>query len=244
MEDMAVRLQDVAATLDDLRTVLEAEESIEQVLDRLVETARRTIPAAVAVSITVVANDGNSAWTATATDAVVVAIDTVQYAAGQGPCLDAARTRRPVRVGVEDIRDKWPAFAKAATKAGMHSYLSAPLMLGDEPVLGALNVYGRATDAFYPVDEALMGLFTAAASATIVNARRYTRARDLAENMKAALDSRAEIDQAKGVLMAMHSISSEEAFRLLARQSQDTNTKLRDVARSLLDTVTRPQQPA
>jgi hypothetical protein len=84
MEDMAVRLQDVAATLDDLRTVLEAEEGIDQVLDRLVETARRTIPAAVAVSITVVANDGNSAWTATATDAVVVAIDTVQYAAGQG----------------------------------------------------------------------------------------------------------------------------------------------------------------
>jgi transposase InsO family protein len=98
---------------------------------------------------------------------------------------------------VEDIRDKWPTFAKAATKARMHSYLSAPLMLGDEPVLGALNVYGRATDAFYPVDEALMGLFTAAASATIVNARRYTRARDLAENIKAALDSRAEIDQAR-----------------------------------------------
>jgi GAF domain-containing protein len=227
MEDMAVRLQDVAATLDDLRTLLDGEEGIDQVLDRLVETARRAIPAAVAVSVTVVADEGNSAWTATATDAAVV-----------------ARTRRPVRVGVEDVRDKWPVFAKAATKAGMHSYLSAPLMLGDEPVLGALNIYGRAPDAFCPVDEALMGLFTAAASATIVNARRYTRARDLAENMKTALDSRAEIDQAKGVLMAMHSISAKEAFQLLARESQDTNTKLRDVARSLLDTVTCPQQSA
>jgi GAF domain-containing protein len=196
------------------------------------------------VSVTVVTDEGNSAWTATATDAAVVAIDNDQYAAGQGPCLEAARTRRPVRVGVEDIRDRWPVFAKAATKAGMHSYLSAPLMLGDEPVLGALNIYGRAPDAFYPVDEALMGLFTAAASATIVNARRYTRARDLAENMRTALDSRAEIDQAKGVLMAMHSISAKEAFQLLARESQDTNTKLRDVARSLLDTVTCPQQSA
>jgi AmiR/NasT family two-component response regulator len=44
--------------------------------------------------------------------------------------------------------------------------------------------------------------------------------------------------------MAMHSISAKEAFQLLARESQDTNTKLRDVARSLLDTVTCPQQPA
>jgi GAF domain-containing protein len=148
-----------------------------------------------------------------------------------------------VRVGVDDIRDRWPAFADAADSAGMRSYLSAPLVLGDEPVPGALNMYSRAADAFDPIDEVVLSLFTAAASAAIVNARRYLRARDLAFNMKAAMDSRAEIEQAKGVLMAQQAITADEAFQQLVRRSQDTNTKLREIARSLLDSLHHPAQP-
>jgi GAF domain-containing protein len=241
MDDMTVRLQDVAATLEDLQSLLGGEEDLARVLDRLAETATRTIPAAAEVSVTVLTDDGNSAWTATATDETIVAIDMDQYAAGQGPCLEAARTRRAVRVSVEEISERWPAFARAAADAGMRSYLSAPLILGDEPVLGALNVYGRTSGAFDPVDEALMNLFTAASSAAIVNARRYTRAREFAGHMQAALSSRAEIEQAKGVLMAQHAISAEEAFKKLSQRSQHTNTKLRDVARSVLQDATTPR---
>jgi GAF domain-containing protein len=244
MNDMTARLQDAAATLEDLQALFDDEEHLDEVLDRLAETAVRTIPAAGAVSVTVLVDDGRTAWTPTATDEVVVAIDEVQYEAGQGPCLEAARTRRPVRIGVADTRDRWPAFARAADSAGVRAYLSAPLLLGDEPVLGALNVYGRAADAFDPVDEALIGLFTAAASVAIVNARRYVRARELADHMNAALASRAEIEQAKGVLMAQHAITAEDAFQTLARQSQNTNTKLRDVARSVLASVQSPAPSA
>jgi GAF domain-containing protein len=235
MNDMTARLQDAAATLEELQALLDEEERLDRVLVRLAETATRTIPAAVAVSVTVLVDDRRNAWTATATDDVVVEIDKVQYAAGHGPCLEAARTRRPVRVGVEEIRDRWPVFAEAADDAGLRSYLSVPLLLGDEPVLGALNIYGRAADAFEPVDEALISLFTAAASAAIVNAQRYTRARKLADELTTALTSRAEIEQAKGVLMARHTVSAGDAFQMLAHESQNTNTKLRDVARSLLD---------
>jgi GAF domain-containing protein len=237
MDDMTVRLQDVAATLDELQTLLHGEETLELVLERLAETAKRTIPAAAAVSVTVMADYPTGPWTATATDAMVIAIDHEQYVTGQGPCLEAARTRLPLRVSVEDARHLWPAFAKVAAKAGIRSYLSAPLMLGDEPVLGALNVYGRAPDAFDPVDEALLSLFTAASSSAIVSSRSYARARDFAEQMKNALTSRAEIEQAKGVLMARHLISADEAFAMLAQESQDNNVKLRDVARSLLETA-------
>lgn len=240
MNDVEVRLQDAARMLNDLRVLLEHEEELERVLDRLTETALKTIPAATAVSVTVLANDGRTAWTSTATDPSVVAIDNVQYTTGHGPCLEAARTRRPVRVGVGDIRDRWPAFAEAAGNAGIRSYLSAPLLLDDEPVQGALNLYGWTDDAFDSIDEALLGLFTAAASAAIVSACRYRRARDLAFHMRAAMDSRAEIEQAKGMLMAQHTISADEAFQRLVRRSQDTNTKLRDVARSLLSSLRHP----
>jgi GAF domain-containing protein len=239
MDEVTVRLQDAAATLDDLRVLLDGEEELDRVLKRLTETAVRTVPAGAAVSVTVLADEGRAPWTSTATDASVRAIDEVQRATGHGPCVEAARTRRPVRVGVEEIRSRWPDFATAADAAGMRSYLSAPLLLGDEPVLGALNMYSRSPDAFDPMDEALLHLFTAAASAAIVNARRYRRARDLAFHMKAAMDSRAEIEQAKGVLMAQHAITADEAFQRLVSRSQDTNTKLRDVALSLLASLRR-----
>jgi GAF domain-containing protein len=239
MNDVTVRLQDAATTLEDLRTLLSEEERLERVLERLTETAMRTTATTAAVSVTVLADAEQTAWTCTATDETAVALDQVQYATGQGPCLEAARTQRPVRAGLDDIRDRWPAFADAAEGAGLRSYLSAPLILDDEPVLGSLNLYGRTPDAFDPVDEALVRLFTAAASAAAVNALRYARARDLASHMRTAMESRATIEQTKGVLMARHAITADEAFQRLARESQDTNTKVRDVARSLLDSLHR-----
>ena len=44
--------------------------------------------------------------------------------------------------------------------------------------------------------------------------------------------------QAKGVLMARHAITADRAFEVLVLRSQHTNTKLRDVARDLLKSVT------
>ncbi|MCW2865592.1 MAG: hypothetical protein JWP48_7300, partial [Actinoallomurus sp.] len=71
MNDMAARRQDAAATLEELRALLDEEERLDRVLVRLAETATRTIQAAVAVSVTVLVDDRRNAWTATATDDVL-----------------------------------------------------------------------------------------------------------------------------------------------------------------------------
>jgi AmiR/NasT family two-component response regulator len=57
--------------------------------------------------------------------------------------------------------------------------------------------------------------------------------------LETALVSRAVIDQAKGVLMAVHTCSADEAFKMLVQRSQHENIKLRDVARNLLDSVSQ-----
>lgn len=49
--------------------------------------------------------------------------------------------------------------------------------------------------------------------------------------------SRARIEQAKGVLMAVYGISSERAFDILAWRSQETNIKLRDVAARFMTAI-------
>jgi len=55
-----------------------------------------------------------------------------------------------------------------------------------------------------------------------------------------ALTSRAVIDQAKGILMAAHGISADEAFTRLADRSQSENRKLRDLAAEFVAKATCP----
>jgi len=235
------QLDEASEALEELAGVLADEQSLDEVLLQLAESASRVIPDAENVSVTVVGSRGAS--TAAATDEKVVAIDTDQYAADRGPCLEAARSQRPVRATVEGGRAEWPEFAASAQRAGVRSYLSAPLVVEDS-VLGALNLYSSAESAFDPFDESLLRLFTTAASTAIAGFRRYERSRALIAHLERALGSRAEIDQAKGVLMAAHGIDADEAFQRLVEESQVHNTKLRAVARNLLDSVRRPPGPA
>ena len=64
----------------------------------------------------------------------------------------------------------------------------------------------------------------------MANAQAYFAAFELSRDMAKAMESRAEIEQAKGVLMSIHRIDADAAFDLLRQQSQTTNRKLRDVA--------------
>ena len=48
---------------------------------------------------------------------------------------------------------------------------------------------------------------------------------------------RATINQAIGMLMLAHGLSADEAFEVLARRSQETNVKLRDLAAQFVKDV-------
>ncbi|MFJ3507975.1 ANTAR domain-containing protein [Streptomyces luteogriseus] len=54
--------------------------------------------------------------------------------------------------------------------------------------------------------------------------------REEVEQLRQAIASRPVIDQARGILMATHGCTSDEAWHILRETSQLSNTKLRDVA--------------
>lgn len=58
--------------------------------------------------------------------------------------------------------------------------------------------------------------------------------------LHSALDSRDLIGQAKGILMERYRLTPDDAFALLARASQETNVKLREVAAELTRTGALP----
>jgi GAF domain-containing protein len=225
--DAPERVDEVTRALSDLSRLLDAEEELVRVLQRGVDQATWAIPSADLVSVTVVRDD--RAETIAANDERVRTIDAQQYAIGEGPYLEASRSGETVRANVERATALWPRFARAAGAAGVASFLSSPLIIADK-FAGSLNLYSAQPHGFGDLDEALLRLYTTAAAAAIANARRYAEARVLAENLARALRSRAVIDQAIGVLVAVQGVSPEQAFSDMSRQSQNSNIKLRDVA--------------
>jgi GAF domain-containing protein len=161
--------------------------------------------------------------------------DESQYGHGYGPCLHAASTGEVTRVLDARAESRWPDYIRAAVQRGAMSSLSVPLPLTDG-IRGALNIYAREPDAFGDDSVALAGRIAPYAGVAAANMYEYEDARDMAEHLHSALQSRATIDQAKGMLMERFKVSPDMAFQVLARVSMTTNTKVRDVAERLVTT--------
>jgi GAF domain-containing protein len=229
------RLATTAEAIEGLRDLFAAEEPLDVVAGRVAETAVAAIPDADVVSITVLS------WpdvrTAACTDEQALELDDQQYASGQGPCLEAALTRTPLRA-VIDEEHRWPEFIEAARQAGIRASLSVPLVIagvdGEQELAGSLNVYSYTATAFDPFDAELMRLYSVAAGQAISNASRWQKARETVTQLETALHSRSDIDMAKGALIAIHGCDPPGAFARLKDESQRRNTKLREVAREML----------
>ena len=233
------KVDEVTGALERLAEVLNREEDLSVLLQRVCQQATHAVAQADMASVTLI-GDGQPA-TVAATDERAVAIDQAQYAAGEGPCLTAATSGGIVRVTVPDIHDEWPDFVAAAGRAAVASYLSAPLFI-DHEYQGSLNLYGEKPHGFHESDAALLELYTTAAEAALRTVRRYLQAREHAEQLRTALTSRAVIDQAKGIIMAVRRVSADEAFAVLVGQSQRQNVKLRDLAKQMVDGILRGRQ--
>jgi GAF domain-containing protein len=157
-----------------------------------------------------------------------------------GRVAELARQTLPGTVGtsvtvVESDRAFTAAFAGqlALDLDGTQCYLSVALPL-QESVLGALNIYATQPAIFDRNAIEMARTFAGYAAVAIANARLYQRTATLAEHMRRAMESRAVIEQAKGILIAQQHCTPEQAFDLLVRLSQSTHRKLRDCAADLV----------
>jgi AmiR/NasT family two-component response regulator len=109
---------------------------------------------------------------------------------------------------------------------------------------GAINMYARQPAAFDDEAVELATTFANYAAVAMANAHLYETTAALATQMAQAMESRAVIEQAKGMLMAQRNISADDAFAMMVRASQMSNRKLRDIAQALEDSSqSHPQKP-
>ncbi|MEW2499851.1 ANTAR domain-containing response regulator [Amycolatopsis sp. CA-161197] len=234
-ERLSARLDEVTVAMESLTAMLDHQElDLGQMLQAVCEHVVGVVAGADMASITLV-RDGVGE-TVASTDQRAVNFDREQYRIGDGPCLRAAETGAPVRVGVGAVADQWPQFASAAEELGVASFLAAPLTV-DGDMSGAMNLFGFGEHGFSDLEVKILELYTATVVFGLRSARRYFDAQELVAQLNRALETRAVIDQAKGILMAAHRITAEEAFQRLVKRSQDGNRKLYDVAAEFVAAV-------
>ena len=226
-----------ARALEELGRLALRDQSVESLLQRVVDLTKTAMATPVEVSISIVA--GRDATTAVFTGQLALDCDESQYGHGYGPCLNAATTGKVTEVTDARTETRWPDYVQRAAERGALSSLSVPLPVY-EKVQGALNIYSREVDGFDDARRSAAKRIAPYAGVAVSNMYAYQDARQLADNLQVALDSRAVIDQAKGILMERHKLTADQSFQVLARLSMQNNRKLRDIAEELVATGVLP----
>jgi GAF domain-containing protein len=206
---------------------------MQSLLQTVAHLAKSVMPGDPEASITLLVND--KASTAVYTGQLALDCDESQYGRGYGPCLHAASTGELIEIADAQADTRWRDYLDRAVERGALGSLSVPLPVS-EGVAGALNIYVREPHVFDEDSRSAAVQFGSYAAVAVGNMYAYQDARDMAENLQAALESRAVIDQAKGILIERYKLTPDQAFQALVRVSMHSNRKLRDIADDLVRT--------
>jgi GAF domain-containing protein len=221
------RNYDLARRMAELARASAAPRSVEDVLSDVTAAAKELIPGTDTAGVLLIGKAGKFDSVAGTSDLPHL-LDELQMKFNEGPCVEAALDELIVRT--EDFRseERWPKYSAAVVEIGVLSGLSFKLYTA-ERTAGALNLFAFEPNAFDAEDETTGVVLAAHAAAAILSSRH-------GEQLESALTTRDRIGQAKGIIMERFGVDDVQAFEMLRRLSQDSNTRLIDIAQRVIDT--------
>jgi GAF domain len=224
-----------AAVNEILSAVWAASRSAADQADSLVCLCARTLPVS-GVGLALMTDDG-PAGTVAASDDGAMRLEELQFTLGEGPCVEASRTGRPVLApdlaGTSSRR--WPQFSAGADAAGLRAVFALPLQVGGIR-LGVLDLYRDTAGELSPAELTDALTFADAATQLLLD----LQAQDTAQRIPpphalAVLDDRAEVHQATGVVSVHAGVSLSQALALLRARAYAEDRPIGDLARDVLD---------
>lgn len=179
--------------------------------------------------------DGELRGTAGVSDAGIAAVQELQLALAEGPCVEAWRTGAAVLE--PDLADpavvRWPAFAQAGVQAGVRAVFALPLHIG-AIAIGVLVLYRDRRGALSE-DELAYGLVLAdVATQVILGLQAGAPADTLHELLASEPPHWAEVHQATGMIAVQLGIPLDEAFVRLRAHAFADGRSLRLLAREIV----------
>ncbi len=205
------------------------EDSMSAVLRRVCDAAAQALSAS-GVGVSVMTDHGIRGVYAT-TDAASERMEEAQFVLGEGPCVDAFTSRRPVLVAdlVDGAAGRWPAYTAAALQDGVRAVFAFPLQIGAAR-LGVLDMFRRRAG---PLDSRELPLALSFADLTveaILNRQHAAHADGAVESPAAEIEHRAELFQAQGMVMVQLGVGLGEALVRMRAYAYAENRRLSEVA--------------
>lgn len=170
-----------------------------------------------------------------ATDATATLLEELQFTLGEGACLQAAASGRPVLI--PDIHDalsttRWPMFAGAvAEQTDVRALFALPLQLGAIN-LGVLDLYRTAPGPLR--GDELRDMTVATDTATLLLLSAHVRDEGDGQSGDRRWDDRAEVHQATGMVLAQLDLPAQDAFVRLRAYAFAERRPLAEVARDVV----------
>jgi GAF domain-containing protein len=157
-----------------------------------------------------------------------------------GPCVDVARTGKPVTAeSLERVGEQWPDMVAPMRHLSMNSVHATPL-LWHETSFGALNVFRSQTGPFTKDEVSVVQAFANASTLAVVHANHDATGL-LVEQARLALGGRSVVEQAKGVIAYQRGINVAEAFSVLLAMAEEQQQPLSTVASQVLNAAITPK---
>jgi len=208
-----------------------AETSEPRSLNELVTQAARQVPACSGAAA--VLWRGGEPGALAASHPSLPELVEVQVSCCRGPVLDALSGDEPVSCPDTLDEPRWPEYADAALRQGVRCSLTLAHWSGTGAV--CLSLFGARPRVLGPGSVAAAGRLVAYGGAAVGMAAEYGEAQRAAWQLRDGAESRAVVDQAKGVLMHALGCSAEEALQRMRQVSQARNLKVTEVATRIID---------
>jgi GAF domain-containing protein len=228
---MTVSAGGLRQALDQLADLRTSPVSVEEALDRVVASADALF--GVDGTALMLVDRDQVLRNLAVSDRRAALLEELQAEHGEGPCVDAFDGKQPVAADDLARDDRWPRFGPAAVDRGLRAALASPIPYSQQAV-GVVAVFAGGPHPWTQAEREAIVAFTELVAMLVLNAMEASERGRLAAELQVALDSRVVIEQAKGVLVGRHGLTTREAFERLRRQARDQRRPLAAVARAVV----------
>ncbi|MEU4626203.1 GAF and ANTAR domain-containing protein [Actinoplanes sp. NPDC023801] len=207
--------------------------SIADYLQRVCQTAAQTLIAS-GTGISVLTDDGVRGVCA-ASDDRSERVEELQFLFGEGPCIDAFESRRPVLVPdlTDDMAARWPMYGPAALADGIGAVFAFPLQMGAAR-LGVLDVFCDRPGELSSdqLNDAMT--FAEITMQTLLDQYEATSDGGTDGDVADAVGYRAQLFQAQGMVMVQIGGTLSEAMARMRAYAYAENRRMDEVARDVV----------
>ena len=220
---MAVNMQDVSSAMAELGRLRFGEMKVEDAMHEIVRSTHAIFD--VDGAGLMLADADHHLRNVAVSDDRLAHLEELQIRHREGPCIAAFEDKE--LVGAEDLTSeaRWPLFCAAAVERGVRAVLASPLPYNQDAV-GVVAVLSEDRHPWSAEGELALLAFTDLAALLIATMMQGQEQSELAAQLQTALNSRAVIEQAKGVLIGRHGLSAREAYEKLRAQARSERRKL------------------